>query len=348
MFNKNTLAAAAIVSTTLLTGCVGGGLKPGNTEPVSVAQTVMAPTAQELKAQMSGHGYKIILSPVEYSGSYDKVFASEVYDDLSQRLLKSGNTVVDRALAAKLKNELLAAETTGKFRTSGPAVADIAIMAKIASVKYSKSFHESNSWKDKDGKYHKTDASCSFSSKAQLYVRAYKIPSMELINTYEYEGSSSFSTDTSRSSCPITDASANGLMAKALKDAIKSGSGETLNDLAPEAYVIERRDNEDGSKSLFRVTIGKRSGAMKDATVKFFRKKSHVTPITNEVRIEKALLGEGEVIAEGIDAHGSYVYIDDAELINELKIGDIARLDHGKCDVGEYEVFGSCVKLPNF
>ncbi|MBU1296608.1 MAG: hypothetical protein KJ609_13890 [Gammaproteobacteria bacterium] len=347
MFKKNILLAAALVSTTLLTGCIGTP-KPGDTTPVAVPNAEIIPTPEELKAQMSGHGYKIILSPVEYGNSYDKVFATEIYDDISQRLLKSGNTVVDRTLAAKLKDELLAAEASGKFRTSGPAVADIAIMTKIASVKYSSKFSEASYWTDKKGKSHKTDASCSFSSKAQLYVRAYKVPSMELINTYEYEGSSSFSTDTNRSSCPITDASANGLMTNALKDAIKSGSGETLNDLAPEAYVVERRDNADASKSLFRVTIAKRSGAMKGAAVKFYRKKSHITPITNEVRIEKSLLGEGEIIAEGIDAQGAYVYVDDKELINELKIGDIAKLDHGKCDVGEYEVFGSCVKVPSF
>ncbi|SHG88501.1 hypothetical protein SAMN02745753_04653 [Marinomonas polaris DSM 16579] len=348
MFKKNILLAAALVSTTLLTGCIGGNLKPKDTTPVPAEHAIMAPTPEELKAQMSGHGYKIILSPVEYASSNDKVFANEVYDDISQRLLKSGNTVVDRTLAAKLKDELLAAETSGKFRTSGPAVADIVIMTKIASVKYGSKFSEASYWTDKKGKNHKTDASCSFSSKAQMYVRAYKIPSMELINTYEYEGSSSFSTDTNRSNCPITEASANGLMANALSDAVKSGSGETLNDLAPEAYVVERRDNADASKSLFRVTIAKKSGAMKGAAVKFYRKKSHITPITNEVRIEKSLLGEGEIIAEGIDAQGAYVYVDDKELINELKIGDIAKLDHGKCDVGEYEVFGSCVKVPSF
>ncbi|BDX04225.1 hypothetical protein MACH16_29730 [Marinomonas pontica] len=348
MFKKNVLLGATMMGATLLTGCMGGNLKPKDTTPVVVPHAEMAPTQEELKAQMSGHGYKIILSPVEYSDDYDKVFANDVYDDISQRLLKSGNIVVDRTLATKLKSELLAAEASGKFRTSGPAVADIAIMTKIASVKYGSTFHEANTWQDKKGKYHKSDAYCRFSSQGQLYVRAYKVPSMELINTYEYEGSSSFSTDTTRSNCPISEAAARGLMTKALNDAIKSGSGETLNDLAPAAYVIERRDNEDASKALFRVTIGKKSGAMEGATVKFYRKKSHITPITNEVRIEKSLLGEGEMIAEGIDGQGAYVYVGDEELINELKIGDIARLDHGKCDVGESEVFGSCVKLPSF
>ncbi|WP_369919887.1 hypothetical protein AB8E32_15000 [Marinomonas polaris] len=341
MFRKSYLLVAMIISIALLTGCTSRQIK--DTTGVNILLTDIPPEDKELKAQMNGEGRKIILAPVEYSAPANSEIASKVYDDLSQRLLKSGNTVVDRALAAKLKNELLAAEVSGQFRTSGPAVAEIALMTKITHLSYGSTFHKAHSWKSKSGEWKKRDAYCSFSGKAHLNLRAYKVPSMDLINTYEYEGSARTTVDTSRSSCPISNASLYNLFNKSLSKAIKNGSGETLNDLAPEAYVIERRDFEGGSESIFHVTIGKKSGATEDAVVKFYRKEKRITPITNETRIDKVLLGEGEIFAEGITDQGSYVYVDDEELIDELRIGDVVKLDHGKCDFDEYAVFGSCI-----
>ncbi|MBR7889954.1 hypothetical protein J9B83_13630 [Marinomonas sp. A79] len=344
MLKKKILVAAVAVSTVILTGC--GPVKVADTTPTPVPEAEFAPTSEELKAQMKGSGSKIVLSAVEYSDSAAKSFAPGVYDDFSQRLLKSGNTLVDRTLAAKLEDELRAAEVSGKFQTSGPADADIAIMTKISDLSLKHSFTKEYVWVDEDGERHKRDSYCRFTSGAKLFVRAYKIPSMDLVNTYDYEGSATMTSETGNSNCPINDATASSLVNEALEDAVKSGSGETLNDLAPEAYVLERRDNEDASKALFRVTIAKKSGAVEGAKVKFYRKTRTITPITNEERMGRMLLGEGEISGEGIDTSGSYVYVKDKELIQDIKIGDIAKLDHGKCDVDETEVLGSCIKIP--
>lgn len=345
MRNKSFLVAATILGSTLLAGC-STTLKVPDTHAVSIPEAALAPSAEELTAQISGHGKKIIITPVEYRDSSEKIFADEAYDDLSQRVMKSGNTVVDRSLAAKLKGELLAAEKSGRFRTSGPAIADVAIMPKIAHLSYGKSFHKAQYWTDDKGVAHKTDAYCSYSGSAKMYVRAYKIPSMELINTYEYDGSSSNTSQTNNSSCPLSSGEVAGIISQAFGDAVKSGSPKTLNDLAPDAYVIERRDaTKDASKALFFVTITKKSGAVEGAKVKFFRLEKHITPITNESRIEPVLLGEGEMTS-AINTSGSYVQVDDKKLISEIKVGDIAKIDHGKCSEDESEVFGSCVKLP--
>lgn len=346
MLKKNLILTATFVSSAFLTGCMSSGVKVADTRPVSVPAAPLAPSAETLKAQMTGSGQKIIISPVEYNAKYEANSASEVYDDLQQRLMKSGNTVVDRELAKKLQDELLAAEKSGKFRTSGPAIADVAIMTKIVGLSYGKSFTQAKYWTDKDGKGHRNDPYCSFSGDAKLHVRAYKIPSMDLINTYEYEGSTSSRTETSNSNCPISEGGILGLYSGAVADAVKSGSFQTINDLAPESYVIERRDDaNDPSQSLFRVTISKKHGAMEGATVKFFRKEERITPITNEKRIENVFLGEGEVI-EAIDKTGAYVLVDDEQLITNLRIGDVAKLDHGKCDFDENEILGSCIKIP--
>lgn len=345
MWEKKLLLVA--VAAALLTGC-GGVPKVGETEVTPLLQAEIAPSKEELKKQMSGKGTQIILLPIEYSDTTGKYFTSEVYEELSQRILKSGNTLVDRTLATKLKDELLAAESSGQYRTSGPSVADIAIMTNISSLGYSSKFHERETWKDKDGEWHERKAYCRFSSDAELYIRAYKIPSMELVNTYEFEGDKSYTSETRNSKCPISDASAANLLRKAVEDAIQSGFYKTKNDLAPDAYVIDRRDTEDSSEALFLVTIPKKAGAMEGAKVKFYRKSRHITPITNEERIQKTLLGEGEIIAEAITDRTSYVYVDDEELIEAIQMGDVAKIQHGKCDVGETQVFGSCINIPGF
>jgi len=346
MLKNKLILTATVLSSAFLTGCMSSNVKVADTRPVSVPEAPLAPSASTLKAQMTGDGQKIIISPVEYHSKHESSAASEAYDDLQQRLMKSGNTVVDRELAKKLQDELLAAEKSGKFRTSGPAIADVAIMPKIVGLTFGRSFTKAKYWTDKDGKSHRNDPYCSFSGNAKLHVRAYKVPSMELINTYEYEGSVRNRTETSNSNCPISEGGILGLYSGAVADAVKSGSFQTINDLAPESYVIERRDDiEDPSQSLFRVTINKKHGAMEGATVKFFRKEERITPITNEKRIENVYLGEGEVI-NAIDKSGSYVLVDDEQLITNLRIGDVAKLDHGKCDFDENEILGSCIKIP--
>ena len=50
MFKKNVLLGATMMGATLLTGCMGGNLKPKDTTPVVVPHAEMAPTQEELKA----------------------------------------------------------------------------------------------------------------------------------------------------------------------------------------------------------------------------------------------------------------------------------------------------------
>ncbi|REG85888.1 hypothetical protein [Marinomonas pollencensis] len=344
MFKKKLFAMAGVVGAMALAGCTPELAK---TQLTSAPMAELAPTKQQLAEQLKGQGSKIIVAPVEYSTPNGKFFVTEVYDDLTQRVMKSGNTVVDRELALKLKDELIAAEKSGKFRTSGPSVADVALMSKIVNLNSSKSFHKARSWVDDKGERHRVEAYCSFSAKAKMYVRAYTMPSMELINTYEYEGSENFSSETTNSRCPISDTQLRSLYSETLADAVKSGSFQTLNDLAPEAYVIERRDEigKPGESALFRITISKKQGAVEGATVNFYHKEKQITPITNETRIQQVLIGEGEVTKD-VDTTGAYVYVSDEEVINKIKIGDVAKLSHGKCDVTETEVLGSCIKIP--
>lgn len=339
MLRKKCAVIASMVVAISLTGC-GGYLPVKDTQYVSAPIAELAPTEKQMMAQ----GSKIILSPIEYSDKNTAVFVGAVYDDFSQRLLKSGNVVVDRKLAYKLKGELSAAEKSGRFQTSGPAIADIALMTKIVSLSYSATYHKRKKKKDSKGNTYYRDAYCSFLSKAKLNVRAYKIPSMDLINTYEYEGSNSSRIDMSNKRCSISGQTTYNILKLALEKAVKDGSNKTLNDIAPEAYVIERYDDKDdlGESVLYRITISKQQGAIEGAEVNFYHKVKRKNPLTNTSRIEQVLIGQGEITTE-IDEQGAYVYVDDEALIKEIKIGDVVKLNRGKCGLTGYQLFGSCI-----
>lgn len=330
----------------LLAGCTSIP-KLNKTHVTKIPTASYAPSSAQMEAQMKGLGQKIVVLPFEAASSSQKPYASQAYELLTQRLLNSGNTIVDRTLAKKLKGELLAAEKSGVYRKNGPNIADIAMMPKLVSLTYSKDFTEGHSWVDSKGYSHYVAPSCSFKGRARIYVRVYRIPSMQLVNNYEYKGSSSHSSQSRSASCPISRGELQGLMGNAIEDAIKSGSAKTLNDIAPAAYIIERRDvnGKDGGSALFMTTMNARQGAVAKAKVKIYRKGKSENPITHKVHDQLTLLGEG-VMTDNIDSYGSYIYVDDEALIKKIRIGDIVKLDYGKCDPGEYELLGRCIKLP--
>lgn len=329
----------------LLSGCTSIP-KMSETQLVQLPAAPMAPTAKQLKEQMNGTGQKIVITPLETTQKVQQPFTAQTYEQLTQRMMRSGNTIVDRSLAKKLRAELLAAEKSGVYKGSSPDVADIALMSTIAKLSYGKDYTEAKHWTDDDGKYHRLPPFCTYTGHAQINVRAYRMPEMKLINTYEYQGNSSTTKKDVPYYCPIGRGTLQGLLSAALTDAVKSGSGATMNDVAPPAYVLERRDQvgKSGKVALYRITINASKGARKGAKVKFFRKDKRENPITHEIRYENLLLGSGQ-ITEYIDSTGSYVFVDDENVINQLRVGDIVKLDHGKCDPGEMEFLGQCLKL---
>lgn len=319
--------------------------KMDQTQLVQVPAAPLAPTAEELRHQMMGKGQKIVVTPVETTNAAQQPFANSTYEQLMQRMMQTGNTIVDRSLAKKLRSELLAAEQSGVYKSSGPDIASIALMSKIVSIGYDSEFTEAYTTEDDDGDKHYHPARCGYTSNAKLYVRAYRLPAMELINTYTYQGRYYTSTETRSSHCRISKTVRNSYYQTALNKAIRNGSSQTMNDIAPSAYVLERRDAIDKeSSSLFRITISKTQGAREGIGVRFFRKEKRENPITHDVRYETIFLGEGKITSY-IDNTGSYAFVDDKKLIARLRVGDIVKLDHNSCLSYEINAFGSCVNL---
>lgn len=336
--NKHIVAALSL-STVLLAGCMSTKIDVNSAATVNIPMAPLAPTAEELKQEQ-----KVVLLPFEMTEEMHLIAATNGYPSLEQALMKAGNTVIERDIAAKMRSELLVAEKTGKYRTSGLQAADIAVMVKVVSTDLTYSFSERSSWTDKKGKRHTTPAKCSFKGKSKLFVRAYRLPDMIQIGTYDFEGDATNSTETSNSNCPISNASFEGLISSATSTAVLENQYKLLNELVPAYYVIERRQIPgDKGNALFRTSLTNAKGAKEGAKVNFFRRELKTNPLTQEQFVEEVLLASGE-ITDQIDRNGSYVLVKNAEQIEKLMLGDVVKVEHDRCPEGYYSLLGSCNK----
>lgn len=329
----------------VLTGCVSNGQNGPNladTQAVNIPKAVMAPSADDLKTE-----HRIIMLPFEYAETHHASVAYTSYNELEQAMMSAGNSMIERDIALKMRDELLVAEKTGKYRTSGLQAADIAVMAKVVKGGYSSSFSERDSWTDKKGKTHVTPASCEFRVDVTLHIRVYRLPEMSQMGTFEFDGRSSSETETNNSKCPISEGQVDSLLKNASSVAVREHQYKLLNTLVPPFFVLERRQKP-GQKdeALFRTTLSNSKGAKAGAKVNFFRRELKQNPLTNEQTVEEILITEG-TITKDIDNNGSYVLVEKEAMINKLQLGDVVKIEHDRCPEGFYWFLGRCHKSLN-
>jgi|AntRauMinimDraft_4_1070384.scaffolds.fasta_scaffold01428_4 uncharacterized lipoprotein YmbA len=311
-----------------LSGCMSTGPKLAETRTVNLPDAAIMPTPE----QVNDPGYRIVVSPVKYSDQTDAPFSRLVYDRIESTLLTAGNKVIDRDLASNLQRELEAAEAAGRFNTAGVQPADIAVMATITGTSLKYSHTERDSWVDDDGDRHTTPAHCDFTASSRVDVRAYVLPTMQKVGNWEFEGKESSETETSNSRCPISTASVNAMIADASNDAVESNIHNLLNPLAPNFYILERRDGEGGS--VFRTNLGSSKGAFEGAVVKVSKIEKIPGDEYSEEKLTRIELGEAE-ITKDMSTDMSYIYISDEALANQIRRGHIVQLKHSECGVGE-------------
>lgn len=334
------MAIAVALSAALLVSCsTTNNANISSSVLVNIPLAPLAPSAEELKQEQ-----KVVLLPFEMTEELHIIAAANGYPSLEQALMKAGNSMIERDIAARMRSELLVAEKTGKYRTSGLQAADIAVMVKVVNIDLSRKFTKSDSWTDKKGKHHTSPAKCNFNSTSKLFVRAYRLPDMIQIGTFDFEGDASSSTETSNSSCPLSTASAESLISRATETAIIENQYKLLNELVPAYYVIERRQQPgDKSKALFRTSLTNTQGAKQGTKVNFYRRELKTNQLTQEQFVEEVLLTSGEITNQ-IDRNGSYVLVKGVNEIEKLMLGDVVRMEHERCPEGYFSFLGSCNK----
>ncbi|MGF1737375.1 hypothetical protein [Photobacterium satsumensis] len=332
--SKKLLLAASI--TTVLTGCMSTSAPEG----VCHSSTAVNIPQSDVKVKTS-QGKKAIVLPVDVAAGVDyrSVMATAFQHRLESQVDESGAKLVDRSLAGKLKQEIQLAEESGRFNTSGVAIADYAVLAEITSTSLKYSFDDEEYKTNDDGETKYYPAECTFTGKVEGLVKVVELPSMEVVKRIELKSSevSSFEQDRPDSDCPISKGQYKRIMQEAAKNAVNRND-DLKNQLAPSGVIEELRQCDEYG-TMVRVNMGTTLGIRPEQVVEI-SSVEQVTAPDGKTEIEFYPLGEGKVAEEGnrqgLKPRYSWVGIDEK---NALKIqrGDLveARYDSGCNDMPE-------------
>ncbi|ABV88042.1 hypothetical protein [Shewanella pealeana] len=317
MLNKTVVA----LSVSLLLGACAS-----SPENVCHPNTMVNIETSDVPTIKSGDKQYIVL-PIDINfeeSAADKLKATLI-NQLETQLINSGVKVVDRNLARKLQTEIKLAEQSGRYNTKGVPIADFAIITEVTKSELSKSHNETRYYENKDGETKKIPASCDYRVEFAAITKVVSLPNMALIKRIELRGNDSFSTETTNSRCPISEAQYSGL---ALASAIESieHDGELKELLAPSAPVLELRHCDSGP--MVKIGMGSKTNIQPDTEVSF------ANAIKNsEGEIETFAVGEGDVVdipMHGIKPEYSWVMINE-ETALKIKKGDEARIVPKRC-----------------
>ncbi len=305
----------------IFTGC--GGWMTKKVDPQAY-QSINIDAIEELPSKEMLEGKKpraVVFKAEEKADLARKMSIGESLTGTIESYLAQGTEIIDRSLAQKLKEEIMLGELNGRS-SGGPSLADFAVLSEITMSKWNKKFNEGRTYRDSDGNFVRIAPSCSYSANVAGNIKIYALPSMSVVETIKFTGTERSKEDSRHSHCPITDSQIGGLLAEAAVNAVDTKRTQIQNVFAPMGYITERRTGEDGD--IFRVSLGSSRGVAPGDKVSITRKVRVHTQLGGETT-EIVRLGEAS-IADPVENTYSWVFVDDEELANKLKIGDSVKL----------------------
>lgn len=296
---------------------------PNYQRPLAKAQIM--PTSE----QLAGKATRVIVIPTETTNILAKKSqsVSALNDALDNILQKAGLELIDRTMADKVKDELIAYENTGQYSEASIDVADIAIWTNIASASFSHSFSEGYEGKNIfTGKKMWVDPSCTFKAKIKGTAKSFKLPNLKLNTQVALDGVATISRDTRGSSCRLPTVEIYGLINEAAATAVRNYRTTIQNAFAPKAYVLEYRIVN--NKHYVQISLGTNRQLSHGDEIKFVRQVEKTHALTQETSINEFTIGEGEV-TDIIQHKSSWVEVKQA-VAQQLNIGDIAIVHYSK------------------
>lgn len=281
------------------------------------------------KEQLQGKATRVIVVPTETKNTLAKSAqsADALNNSLDNILQKAGLEIIDRSMADKVKDELIAYETTGKYSESSVDVADLAIWTNIASASFSHNFTEGHEGKNIfTGKKSWIEPSCTFKAKVKGTAKSFRLPNLTLNNQVSLDGVATISRDTRGSTCRLPDVEIYGLINEAAATAVRNYRTTIQNAFAPKAYVLEYRIVN--NKHYIQISLGTNRQLSHGDDIKFIRQVEKKHPLTDEISINEFDIGDGEV-TDIIQQKSSWVEVD-PKIAQQLNIGDIAKVIYNK------------------
>ena len=314
---RRCLVACVVMAAAVLVGCAA----PATVDKwadVALERDPLAPTAIDPAA--ISRRTRVVVFPTEESPSSRGASLHFTAAAAVEAALGTGGVeIVDRSAARKLDDELKLAELRGSGAYGGPDVADYAVKVVMGVAAWSSEYVQATSFKGKDGKMITTPASHTHSGRSVMTVRIYAVPSLRLVQSLAVEGK--YAVSGQSTAAPQSQGGA--LMKAATEGGITGQKGAMLNEFAPKGYVISRRTM--GEESIFRVMLGKQTGARKCDKVQIFALKENKNPLTNTVTYDEVLRAEGSM-TDSIGDGESWVRVKDKKEANQVRMGQIVRV----------------------
>jgi hypothetical protein len=255
---------------------------------------------------------QILPSNAELMGRRERVVVLRFEDHLlrgagttlSERIRKevsdTGATLIDQTLPPRLMRELEITDRRGPSGYNGQDFADYVITGKITQANISRRY---------DKHYDKNYTTATVS----LAIKITKIPSMQIVKDITEDGQE------------VTEgfASPEKLYSAAFEKVMVKAHTHVKNQFAPTGYVLEHRTYD--HVHIFKVSMGKLSGAEPGQKVLFIKSVPDKNPLTGVTSVDQVKIAEGE-ITETLTGSYSFVVIKDKDGIDKIRLGDQVKV----------------------
>ncbi len=290
--------------------------------PIPLEKSSFMPSKEELKSNKT----KVILTRID-----DNDFKLGKRANLGQSLLvelermlgRSGTVeILDRDISKKFEHEIRLSEMNAHSQMSDLelSAAKYAISGNLSNAQFSSQFIQTKRWTDKEGKVHVIPAHYNYTASVNGVLKIYVIPSMKIVKTIGFSGTSSRSEDSSFYGNEYLPSDVTGMLNKAGRSAIYSTRYEFKNFLAPKGYIMQQRDDDD--TSILLVNIGRADGLETGNDVEVFSTQSSINPLTDEEETHTVKVADG-IISNQLTPHRAWIIVKDKT--NKVKIGDYIK-----------------------
>ena len=323
---------ATAVSTILLGGCMNTTKVENKVDVITNSQYIVSmPESQFMPtpAELTGEQTSVVVLPVKIdsNATFETGAVRQVSSELENGLITAGVEIVDRSLATKLGDEILAYEATGQFSGAGIDVADVAILPAIHNVGIAKSFTPASNYTDDDGKRHYTPAKCDYEATVTGNVKLFELPDLKETEAINMKGTASTSLSISNSSCPVSQDIAYSLASQASGNSVYNILSEIQKNFSQSGYVMQYRKR--GDLHLVNITLGASQKLKEGQKIIFATKLSQPDYTTGKNTVSTVYYDFKGVVSDMIDANNAWVIVDE-EAEGQLKKGDIAQTDFEK------------------
>jgi hypothetical protein len=245
---------------------------------------------------------------------------------LEEILSEGGSEVVDRSLAARLRQEITLAETRGDGQNlySGPELAHFAVRGFLSDVGGSSRYTAPSEVCDKKGKCTQIKASCAYLGSASGGLRVYELPSLRLVSSFNLKGSA-YSSDGSY--CRSDTGALGGVVRAAVDDAISDNKVELKNLFAPKGYLSEKRGLD--RRLVFKMMLGRSHQINPGDRVTVFNLRKKENRLTRQMEYEEVPVTTG-LVADNVAEEHAWIVPDDLSKAEQIRLGDYARVQHRK------------------